>query len=106
MDYADSEYLSSQEGVLTLDSIADSHYITKGKFPDFLLNIRDLTPPKNFNRYDGSPAFRKFTLPVSEVKELVRLLYIEGVHRAALMPTLDNVARTLKLRWELTRDKW
>ncbi len=40
-------------------------------------------------------ALKKLILPSSEAAELRRLLFAEGVSRAHLMPTLDNVRHTL-----------
>lgn len=43
---------------------------------------------------------RKMTLPVRQVPSLLRTLEREGTSLAHLMPTLDNVARTVMHRWK------
>lgn len=58
---------------------------------------------KRFNlletREPTSLLTRKITLPVCEVPSLLKTLEREGASLAHLMPTLDNVARTVIHRW-------
>ena len=41
----------------------------------------------------------QLTLPSSEASELRRLLFAEGISRAHLMPTFDNIKATLQAHW-------
>ncbi|MHC4878321.1 MAG: FRG domain-containing protein [Planctomycetota bacterium] len=75
-------YLHAQEGLFTYAENADLHFSTSGEWP----SVEKLC----------SSALIKLTLPWSEANELRRLLYAEGVNRAALMPTYDNVVKMLK----------
>ncbi|WLD12115.1 FRG domain-containing protein [Planctellipticum variicoloris] len=47
------------------------------------------------------PLLRKVELPHSETRKLAELLEREGISLAHLMPTFDNVARTLQARWSM-----
>lgn len=81
-------YLHAQEGLFTYATGADLRFAISGQWP----SVEKIC----------SQALIKMTLPWSEAAELRRLLYVEGVHRAALMPTYDNVAEMLKAhqkRW-------
>lgn len=93
-----SAYLHAQSGVFTYDSFADKSYIENGFWPNF----------ENIFINDGDflRSLVKFTLPTSEAGEVLRLLWLEGISRAHLMPTLDNVASALKkqMYWEEKAD--
>lgn len=47
-------------------------------------------------------------MPVSQAPELLRLLWIERITQAHLMPTLDNVANAVKMKLRLigALEKW
>ncbi len=87
-------YLHAQSGVFTYDCFADKLYIENGDWPNFESMF--------INEGDFLRRFVKFTLPVSQAGEVLRLLWLEGISRAHLMPTLDNVASALKAQmyWE------
>ena len=42
----------------------------------------------------------KLTLPSSEAPELLRLLFAEGISRAHLVQTFDNIKATVQAHWE------
>lgn len=44
---------------------------------------------------------KKITLPTSEAGEVLRILWLEGITRAHLMPTKDNVVTALKTKWKV-----
>jgi hypothetical protein len=95
----ENPYLRAQQGVLVADLLADKTYIETGQYPNIF---------NSFSLIPGSPHEsvlpKKFTLPTSETPELLRLLSIEGITKASLMPTLSNVAETVKLKWFLRKD--
>lgn len=92
-----NEYLHQQKGMFFIIENADEYYIENGRFPAF----NDI-----FELYDGvdittdSP-YRKITLKKSEIIELTRLLWLEDITLAHLMPSLDNVAKTIKNRFNI-----
>lgn len=91
--YSDNPYLLSQEGVFLYPVYGCKYLAKRGKFPDllsFVLQMHEAAP---------APIIRKLVLPNSEVGELIRLLWLRGVSRAHLMPTLDNVMHALSSRW-------
>lgn len=49
----------------------------------------------------GEFELRKLTLPQSEAKDLQRLLWVEGVSKAHLMPGYDSVAETVRQMWQV-----
>jgi hypothetical protein len=86
VDRCDIGYMHAQEGLFTYFVGADLNFLTNGKWPSV----------------DGAVSrvgLRKLTLPASEVPDLKRRLWAEGVSRAHLMPTLDNVTKALESVW-------
>ena len=97
-------YLHAQEGLFTFvaDSLTDPHspsryFIEMGKWPTLTeIIVQNVDAPlEDF--------LRKLTLPFSQVGELLRLLWIENITLAHLMPTYDNIRRSLeiKARWDI-----
>lgn len=90
----DNDFLRVQDGLLTVDTNADAHYVQHRDYPHLMESLFDI---------GGQPIeeYRpiKFILPYSEAPELVRLLYLENVTKAHLMPTLDNAAQTIISKW-------
>jgi hypothetical protein len=80
-------FLHAQAGLFTYNYAADLYFVLDGKWPQ----IENIMTPETL---------KKLTLPISEAGELLRLLFAEGVSRAHLMPTLDNVRHTLDSFWE------
>ncbi len=80
-------FLHSQAGLFTYHGSADLFYVLNGDWPSLERQIEE-------------GALKKLVLASSEAAELRRLLFAEGVSRAHLMPTLDNVRRTLHSLWE------
>lgn len=93
---SDNKYLLSQEGLFIYPVYGCCHLATTGEFPD-LEHFADC-----IENEAGQNILQKLTLPCSEVGELLRLLWIKGVSRAHLMPTLDNVTHALASRWKWT----
>jgi hypothetical protein len=89
----DNPYLRSQEGLFVHPTYGCAHVARTGEFPNlesFALRAQELS---------SVPVIRKLTLPYSEVGDLLRLLWLRGISRAHLMPTLDNVTHALCSRW-------
>ncbi len=73
----------AQSGVLIRDVKANSHFLTHKK-------LRDLEDIKKPNR------LIKITLPQSQYKELLRLLWNEDMTPVRIKPNLDNITQTLE----------
>ncbi|MBK8138199.1 MAG: FRG domain-containing protein [Chloroflexi bacterium] len=89
-------YIRAQEGVFTLDGDAETAYLGTGSWPDYEQSLNRLT-----SLFGSGLMPRKIIVPVSEARELLRLLSIEGITRDGLMPTLDNVAASIRFEWML-----
>ncbi|MEP7289394.1 MAG: FRG domain-containing protein [Chloroflexota bacterium] len=88
-------YLLAQKSIFTHDKLGNQCFLDTGKWRSIEEAI------------GNNPQFlKKITLPITEVGELLRLLWTEGKSRAHLMPTYDNVTRALqtKARWENTSE--
>jgi hypothetical protein len=88
------DFLRAQGGVFTYDSKGDDLYIRTGQYPSLETSIIG-------NTLDPANRPKKFTLPQTQASELLRLLWLEGVTQAHLMPTLDNVSVALQTKWRL-----
>lgn len=86
-----STYIHSQEGVFTLDCQADIEFLETGLWRSLL----DATVGDIY----------KITLPVSELAELSRILWLKRVTIAHMMPTLDNVITALNAKWTWQSEK-
>lgn len=86
-------FLHSQEGLFLWYPGADESFLRNGRWPSF----EEVTEPL-FAKYGGelNPPFRKITLSVDHVPELLKLLAVEGIHRSRLMPTYDNVVSSMR----------
>jgi predicted alpha/beta hydrolase len=91
---SENAYLRAQDGLFVYPAAACMHYIRYGDWPsleDFAVAVAQVA---------GEPAIKKYTLPTSHVGELLRLLWLDGVSRAHLMPTFDNVTAALVSKWK------
>ena len=89
-----NRYLHSQDGLFLYPVYGCAHCETNGAFPSLELFALAI------ERKLSSPTIKKFTLPYSEIGQLIRLLWLKGVSKAHLMPTMDNVTQALCLKWE------
>jgi hypothetical protein len=87
-------FLHAQEGLFTLDKNSNRYFISHGEFPSIVETISD------FETSTDIPLPQLITLPISERFELFRQLWLENYTIAHLMPTLDNVAKSVKLKLE------
>lgn len=81
------EYLHAQCGLFLFPERADSCYIETGSWPQLQTIVPEL-------------AIKKLTLPTTEADRLLQLLWHEGVSRAHLMPSPDNVWAALRKKWQ------
>jgi hypothetical protein len=83
-----NEFLRAQAGVFTLDTQGDRQFLLTGEFPNLKESVKLIT-----GNFDSTFMPKMLTLPVSQTPELLRLLWLERVTQAHLMPTLDYVAQ-------------
>ena len=82
-----NQYLHAQEGLFIHPTYGCAHYARNGQWPN--LETFAVAVAQELSE----PTIRKLTLPYAQVGELMRLLWLNGVSRAHLMPTLDNVTQ-------------
>lgn len=103
------DYLVAQQGLFTLDLWGERHFLKSGKYLPLVESIFEARTEKarqENRQYMGeithqSVKRRRIMLPISEAAELFKLLWIEGVTRAHLMPTYDNIVEALQSKWAL-----
>lgn len=78
---SDIGFLHRQEGLFIYVAGADLDFLIDGTWP----RIKQI----------AAKYLVQITLPWSEAESLRKILYKEGIHRASLMPTFDNVQRML-----------
>lgn len=86
VNQSEDTFQRAQNGILTLDKEGDQYFIDNNKYPC----IEDTYT--HYGSLSQKYGIKKFTLPRSECSEVLRLLHLEGVTKAHLMPTLDNAA--------------
>lgn len=79
-------FLHAQEGLFTCFQTPGCSFAVDGVWPSIEGLIRE--------------GLRQLVLPKSEAHELRRLLWVEGISRAHLMPTLDNATHALCSAWQ------
>ena len=89
---SDNPYLHSQGGMFTQVIQATGYFVHNGHWP----SLEDVLKGQE---QEGPPLLVGHLLDAEHVPQLTRLLAREGIHDAALMPTLDNVAKTVKTQW-------
>jgi hypothetical protein len=99
--HADYHFLHIQEGVFTYTHYGEAWFLKYGSWP----SVEDLL---NKEHADGliapllePPKIMKITLKSDQVRELRRLLEIEGITVESLMPTYNHVADAMhqQLNW-------
>lgn len=88
-------FLHAQRAVSSAIPLGNVIYLTTGQWPtleDYIDRV--------FQNGQQCP-LRKITLPTSETDNLLRLLWLEGISRAHLMPTYDNVTQSLLVKWRI-----
>jgi hypothetical protein len=84
-------FLHAQDGLFTWDHSGDAYFFDHGEWP----RLEEMLEPKPFE----VPPVRMVTLPADEADKVLRLLWVDRVSRAHLMPTHDNITAALKRRW-------
>lgn len=112
---ARNPFLLAQQAFFLLDTEANEDYLEHGRhraMVEVLVeHASDERTWANLERREGleavqrdRPLVRKLILPASEAADLLDLLdRSECIHLAKLMPTYDNVTKTIDLRRELKR---
>lgn len=85
-------YLQAQEGLFTYSTVYDHNFLFDGHW----LPLEDIVPANSF---------RRLTLPKNKTPDLNRLLFVERMTLAHLMPTLDNVAHSLRQLYSVVSRK-
>ncbi|MBM4031888.1 MAG: FRG domain-containing protein [Planctomycetes bacterium] len=85
-------FLHAQDGLHTWHACAALRFLQEGVWP----SLED-----NLGAWDTCKVIRKITLPVEEAQDLLRILWRERITRAHLMPTYDNIARSLFAKWAM-----
>ncbi|MBW4439239.1 MAG: FRG domain-containing protein [Pleurocapsa minor GSE-CHR-MK-17-07R] len=93
----ENDFLRAQLGLFTVDIKGHSDYVNRGSYSGLLESLQE-------EYVFTQKPFRAFILPVSEASELLRLLWVERVTAAHLMPTLDHVAEAVNLKLKLTEN--
>ena len=71
-----------------------SYYVKNGCWPTlegFALDVASIS---------NEDVIQKLTLPYAHVGELLRILWAKGISKGHLMPTYDNVTKSLVAKWE------
>jgi hypothetical protein len=91
---SENNYLHAQNSLFTYDAGGEEEYLTTGRWP----SIQDALQSYK-NQPIKRPLLRKITFSSEKAEELLRLLSVEGISWAHLMPTHDNIANALKDKW-------
>lgn len=91
---AENAYLRAQDGLFLHPAAGCMHFVQHGTWPSF----------ERFallaQKVQDEPVIRKLTLPMGQAGEVLRLLWLNGVSRAHLMPTYDNITSALISKWK------
>lgn len=90
-------FARNQRGYLTFDNEVDLHFMPNVGWPS-QDSVMDEAHQPLLGRF---PGLRKVTVPKSEAGEILSLLFQEDYSLAHLMPTLDNVAKTMNFLHKL-----
>lgn len=83
-------FLHVQKGLFTYIPNANAFFLHEGRWP----TLEDIT--ESCGELKG--ALGRFQLPASQAKELLKLLYLLGITKSSLMPSLDNAANAFQYR--------
>lgn len=89
-------FLLAQRALFTCVDHADEYYMHYSKWPDIEAVIQMHCPCPIAH----SPVLYKATLPQRKAGELKLLLAREGISKAGLMPTMDNVSSAVVASWQ------
>lgn len=91
-----NEYMRAQKGVLTTTTNERTFFEEHRRFPSLeeALEIRTATT-------ENEPILRKILLDTSMADQLLSQLHREGISEVELMPSLDNVAKSVISSWAI-----
>lgn len=95
---AGNQFLKAQRGAFTIINNANQYFLDNGKWPSIEDAVSDERDPETL--YTRPPLIR-FSLPVNEADNLLRLLYRLDVSKLTLMPSLENAAVHLAYKQKL-----
>lgn len=93
---SENEFLKAQEGLLIYPRRGCAYFAANKKWPrieHFAMDVQNIV---------GEPVIRKLTLPSGQAGKLLRALWLRGVSRGHLMPSYDNVVKSLAVQWDWT----
>jgi FRG domain len=93
--FGENPYLKSQKGLFVYPAYGCAYLARTGELPD----LESFAIEAQRGAANSCSVIRRLTLPHGEVGRLLRLLWLQGVSRAHLMPTIDNVTHSLASRW-------
>jgi hypothetical protein len=91
---ANNRFLGAQRGLFTMIKSANSFFNTHGKWPSLEDIIHEERPNKIYMRHGAI----RLSLPVSEAKPLLKLLYKLDISELTIMPSLENAAKHFKYK--------
>jgi len=101
-DPSRNQYLKAQKGIFVEIDNAELFYIIHNRWP----SMEDYLDPQFVEFPEGisddeypKPVLIKHVLAQSKFEELSIILEREGISQAGLMPTLDNVANDVIVKW-------
>lgn len=94
---ANNRFLGAQRGLFTRINNANSYYISYGEWPSLEATIILNRPNKLYTR----PGTIRLSLPVSEAKSLLQLLYKLDISELTIMPSLDKAAESFKYKKQI-----
>ncbi len=90
--HSEHSYLHAQDGLFLWYAFGSQYFFNRVMWPEFQDVVEN-----SFK--DGPPPLRRIELPVSESAALNTLLWRERISLAHLMPTYDNIARSVGGLW-------
>jgi len=91
---ANNRFLGAQRGLFTIINNANAYYIANGEWPSLETAITLNKPNKLYTRHGAI----RLSLPVSEAKSLLKLLYKLDISDLTIMPSLDNAAKSFNYK--------
>ena len=90
---SENPFLNAQEGLIIYPKRGCAYSAANKAWPHiehYAIDVQNIV---------DEPVIRKLTLPSSQAGELLRALSLRGVSRGHLMPTYENVVRSLAVEW-------
>jgi hypothetical protein len=91
---ANNRFLGAQRGLFTSINSANAYFIANGKWPSLEAILTSERADKIYTRQGTI----RLSLPVSEAKSLLKLLYKLDISELTIMPSLDNAAKNFNYK--------